>query len=71
MESALALYHGEIGECLALKMEKKWRVLSTLLLEKIGECLALKPLRKWRGKPTKQTQPFSMPIGPLNRPNNH
>ena len=31
-----------------LKMEKKWRVLSTLPLEKIGECLALKPWRKCR-----------------------
>ena len=26
-----------------LKVDKKWRVLSTLPLEKIGECLALKP----------------------------
>ena len=31
-----------------LKIEKKWRVLSTLPLEKIRECLALKPWRKWR-----------------------
>ena len=78
----LALDCRENGECLALDRGKIWRVLSTLKWRKNGECLAVDHGKiwrvlstisgqNWRGKPTKQAQPFSMPGGPLNQPNNY